>query len=205
MGAIEKMQESVRRDRQELDFQTKKVASSGQLEAQTRQAKIKIIEERLHSKEEKLKEMTDTQADLERKMQQQADRDAKHQLVEDAKRAPEQKNRESMAVAAHAREEYAEKLEKAAEAIQRPHNSLQAEDSAAHAAYTMAKAVNTPAVYELFLQEHPHSRHAADARSHIEKMKNPETPEPSNPLESDEPAALPEKKRRRRYDLVKLC
>jgi len=119
MGAIEKMQESVRRDRQELDFQTKKVASSeGQLEAQIRQAKIKMIEERLHSKEEKLKEMTDTQADLERKMQQQADRDAKRQLVEDAKRAAEQKIRESMAVAAHAREEDAEKLEKAAEAIQ---------------------------------------------------------------------------------------
>lgn len=119
VGAIEKMQDSIRRDRQELDFQSKKVANSeGQLEAQIRQAKIKMIEERLISKEEKLKEMTDTQADLERKLQQQADRDAKRQLVEDAKRAAEQKIREEMALAAQARGEDAEKLQKAAEAIQ---------------------------------------------------------------------------------------
>jgi len=120
IGAIEKMQDSVRRDRQELDFQNKKVASSeGQLEAQIRQAKIKMIEERLISKEEKLKEMLDTQAELDRKMQQQAERDAKRQLVEEAKRAAEQKIREGMQVAAQAREEDSEKLEKAAEAIQK--------------------------------------------------------------------------------------
>ncbi len=119
ISAIEKMQDSIRRDRQELDFQTKKIAATdGQLEAQIRQAKIKMVEERLRSKEEKLKEMTDTQADLERRMQSQADRDARREKVEEAKRAAEQKIREEMAAAAQARQEDAGKLEKAAEAIQ---------------------------------------------------------------------------------------
>lgn len=118
MSAIYRMQDSIKRDQQELDFQNKKIASTdGQLEAQIRQAKIKMVEERLRSKEEKLKEMTDTQVDLERRMEAQAARDAKREKVEEAKRLAEQKIREEMAAAAQAREEDVDKLEKAAEAI----------------------------------------------------------------------------------------
>jgi archaellum component FlaC len=68
-GAIEKMRESVRRDKEDLTFQQKRVDSSqGQLEAQLRQAKINMILERVKSKEEKLNEMLATKNDVEGKL-----------------------------------------------------------------------------------------------------------------------------------------
>ena len=69
LGACDKMQESIERDQQELDFQKKRVANSeGQLEAQIRQAKINIIQERVNSKIEKLAEMAATKNEVEAKM-----------------------------------------------------------------------------------------------------------------------------------------
>jgi hypothetical protein len=68
-GAIEKMRESVRRDKEDLAFQQKRVdTSQGQLEAQLRQAKINMILERVKSKEEKLNEMLATKNDVEGKL-----------------------------------------------------------------------------------------------------------------------------------------
>jgi hypothetical protein len=69
IAAVDKMQVSIDRDREELNFQKKRVASSeGQLEAQIRQAKINMILERVKSKEEKLAEMLATKQDVESKM-----------------------------------------------------------------------------------------------------------------------------------------
>jgi hypothetical protein len=68
-GAIEKMRESVRRDKEDLAFQQKRVdTSQGQLEAQLRQAKINMILERVKSKEEKLNEMVATKNEVEGKL-----------------------------------------------------------------------------------------------------------------------------------------
>ncbi len=69
ISAVDKMQTSIDRDRDELNFQKKRVASSeGQLEAQIRQAKINMILDRVKSKEEKLAEMLATKQDVESKM-----------------------------------------------------------------------------------------------------------------------------------------
>jgi hypothetical protein len=78
IGAIEKMQQSIERDKDDLLFQKKKIAATdGQLEAQIRQAKINMIAERIKSKEEKMAEMIQTKDDLEGKMSSQKERDAK--------------------------------------------------------------------------------------------------------------------------------
>jgi hypothetical protein len=77
-AAIDKMQTSVDRDQEELDFQNKKIAvSEGQLEAQIRQAKLRMVQERLVSKQEKLNEMIATRAEVEKSLEGIKERDAK--------------------------------------------------------------------------------------------------------------------------------
>lgn len=93
--AIRRMEDSVRRDEEELSFQQKKVATTeGQLEAQIRSAKIKMIEERLVSKREKLNEMNSTRADVERQINiakekeaKRAEKEAERKKFEEAKKA----------------------------------------------------------------------------------------------------------------------
>ncbi|MBK7410434.1 MAG: hypothetical protein IPJ40_21655 [Saprospirales bacterium] len=121
MEAIEKMERSIQRDQDDLHFQHKKIATTdGQLEAQIRQAKIKMIEERILSKEEKLKEMVHTRTDLESKMEQLEQREAK-QAEKDrliaAKEQAKEKIAEQIKHQAAAMEEISDKLEKAADSI----------------------------------------------------------------------------------------
>jgi chromosome segregation ATPase len=91
--AVKRMSDSVNRDDEELEFQRKKIHNSeGQLESQIRMAKIKMIEERLGSKREKLDEMKRTMADVERqanvaknKEAKRAEKEAERQQIEAAK------------------------------------------------------------------------------------------------------------------------
>lgn len=93
--AIKRMQDSVRRDEEDLQFQHKKVnTTEGQLEAQIRMAKIKMIEERLGSKRDKLAEMEQTRTDVERQINsakekeaKRAEKDAEKQKMDAAKEA----------------------------------------------------------------------------------------------------------------------
>jgi chromosome segregation ATPase len=93
--AIKRMQHTIKLDEEDLAFQQKKVNSTeGQLEAQIRMAKIKMIEERLAGKREKLADMQQTIADIERQIgrakegeQKRAERVAKQQRLDEAKEA----------------------------------------------------------------------------------------------------------------------
>lgn len=71
MNAISRMEVSIKRDREELDEQLDKIKHSrfeGVLEQQISQAKMNMIENRITSKEAKLKDMHDTRNELEAKM-----------------------------------------------------------------------------------------------------------------------------------------
>ena len=78
INAVDKMQDSIDRDAHELEYQRKRVEySGGQLEEQLRQAKITMIQDRINSKQEKLNEMLVTKADVEAKITNLKEREAK--------------------------------------------------------------------------------------------------------------------------------
>ncbi len=77
-AAIQKMQVSANRDKEELDFQQKKISSTeGQLEAQIRQAKLRMVTERYESKKAKLDEMMATKAEVEKSLAAALEKEAK--------------------------------------------------------------------------------------------------------------------------------
>jgi predicted flap endonuclease-1-like 5' DNA nuclease len=119
LSALGKMEQSINRDKRDLDFQDRKAGQSGgQLEAQLREAKIMMIKERIRSKEEKLGEMLQTKAELEKRMEVQAEKDARRaeqDKVQEAKREAAQKIKEKIKAEEEARAGDDEKLKEAAE------------------------------------------------------------------------------------------
>lgn len=71
LKALKKMEESINRDQEELNFQEKRIKSSdsGQLESQLREAKMKMVKDRIHSKSLKLKDMNETRDQLTAQME----------------------------------------------------------------------------------------------------------------------------------------
>ncbi len=88
MSALGKMQHSINRDQKDIDYETRKInTTDGQLEQQIRQAKLKMIQERINSKKVKLDDMLKTKAELEGKLE----KEKKKEEVNKAKQAAKAK------------------------------------------------------------------------------------------------------------------
>ena len=78
ISAIGKMESSISRDKGDHAYEIKKIdQTDGQLEAQIRQAKLKMIEERINSKEEKLADMVKTRGELDVRIEKEKKLEAK--------------------------------------------------------------------------------------------------------------------------------
>lgn len=123
MSAIDKMEKSIRRDDKDKHFQDDRIEhAEGQLEAQIRMAKLKMIDERVNSKNEKLAEMLKTKSELDERinrekkfLEEQKKQQAHKEELKEAKENVKQKIAET--IHAQADQLDAEALGKAAEAI----------------------------------------------------------------------------------------
>ncbi|MDX1685859.1 MAG: hypothetical protein R3275_11530, partial [Saprospiraceae bacterium] len=84
--AISKMKSSIGRDKKDVEFEERRISSTdGQLEAQIRTAKLKMIRERIDSKQEKLDEMLKIEKTLEEQIAREKEKEEKAKKMSEAK------------------------------------------------------------------------------------------------------------------------
>lgn len=123
LAAIDKMEKSINFDNRDRLFEDSRITNTeGQLEAQIRMAKLKMINERITSKKEKLDEMLKTKSEIEQRLERERKRQEefkKQQALKDelqgAKEIAKQKIAESIQASTTDQDE--ETLRKAAAAI----------------------------------------------------------------------------------------
>lgn len=123
MSAIDKMEKSIRRDDKDKHFQDDRIEhAEGQLEAQIRMAKLKMIDERVNSKNEKLAEMLKTKSELDERINREKkflEEQKKQQSLKEELKEAKENVKQKIAETIHAQADQldAEALGKAAEAI----------------------------------------------------------------------------------------
>ena len=127
LGAIEKMEESIKRDNEDLTNQKQKIdESGGQLESELRKARLIMIEERINSKTEKLNDMLKTKEMLDKRIELENQREIERQKYEKAKKEAEESIKEKVKESEEILKENEEKILKATEQIRSDEDSISA-------------------------------------------------------------------------------
>ncbi len=138
LGAIKKMEQSIGRDLKDKEFETRRMSQTdGQLEMQIRQAKLAMIEQRISSKEEKLKDMHKTRKELEKRLEKETKKEEKREVqkqVEVKKEEIKAKIAEDIKIKNEEISEDAKKLEEAAMKIKEGKKSKAKKSQAERAA-----------------------------------------------------------------------
>ncbi len=149
MSAIGKMEQSINRDKKEIDFQNNRAGSSmGQLEMQLREAKSMMVQERINSKQEKLNEMLKTKEDLLKRVEKEKQRAAKREEKKEIEKKKEEVKQKlkSEITTSELSEEEAAKLEKAAAMInKKPKKKAKAKDGERTEHTVVTSAAEAPA------------------------------------------------------------
>jgi gas vesicle protein len=148
-SAIGKMEASIRRDKSDIDYHSDKAGRSmGQLEMQLREAKVKMVEERISSKQEKLDEMLRTKTDLEKRMEKEkvrAEKQAEKKAIAKKKAEIKEKMDATISDQANLSEEEIAKLKKATSALKESKQPKSTAAAAAGAVVAGAAAMTTDA------------------------------------------------------------
>lgn len=116
--AINRMRSSIGKDKKDIEWEESRIGKTdGQLEAQLRTAKLKMIQERISSKQVKLDDMLKTEGQLKAQIEKEMAREEERKRVEQAKAEAKEKiqekvaaNKEKMAAADDKLSEAAEKI-----------------------------------------------------------------------------------------------
>jgi len=126
LSAIGKMEKSIQFDKNDLDYQNKKIdGPGGQLEVQIRQAKVRMVEDRVQSKQIKLNDMLKTKEELEQRKIRMEKNIRIREEKDGARKAAQEKIAAEIKAASESRSESNEDLEKAANLITEAKKSKQ--------------------------------------------------------------------------------